>query len=241
MHRLPAALAPALFLAASLALAVDEAGATADGPDAFRIAETVTEPQALRIAPDAAAPVLAEVPPGADGLLNFGCIGGLSLDEWMTATEDERAAAAETRWCRVGHDRRVGWLPGPVLIEGSGDDFRGGGRLSTLAGSEWEVIEFGADPIPRGTEGTLHFDGKRVSGRAFCNRFTGPYTEGPGTLTFGEIAGTRMACPEPLGSLEMQFHTALGASESAVATHLLLALFDADGTLLITMRREDTD
>lgn len=65
----------------------------------------------------------------------------------------------------------------------------------------------------------------RVSGNAGCNRMAGPYTLGTGTLEFGALAMTRMACPAM--ALETRFTTALAAVKSyRIETNQLLLLAD---------------
>lgn len=56
---------------------------------------------------------------------------------------------------------------------------------------------------------TLTGAGTRASGFAGCNRFAGTYTLGPGTLEFGPLAMTRMACPSI--ELESRYARALAA------------------------------
>ncbi len=191
--------------------------------------------------PDEDAPAIASVPGDADGLANFGCIGGLDLAAWQAATEEERAAAAQTRWCRIGYDRAIGWAPGPQLAEGSDTGaFRGGARLDGLAGSEWRLRDLAGQPAAAEAWIGFKADGA-AAGQGGCNRFTGGYRQGPGTLGFTPLAATRMACPEPMMRTEADFFAALDATRDAVATHLLLALFDADGRLLATLTRRDAD
>ena len=78
----------------------------------------------------------------------------------------------------------------------------------SLVGS-WKLDSFGDpaypdSPLP-GTEITASFsaDGS-VSGNAGCNGFQGSYQSGDGALSFGLMAITQMACPEPEGVLEQE-------------------------------------
>lgn len=79
---------------------------------------------------------------------------------------------------------------------------------SSLVGV-WTLDSFGdpaypESPIP-GADITASFsaDGT-VSGNAGCNGFQGSYQSGDGTLSFGLMAITEMACPEPDGVLEQE-------------------------------------
>ena len=73
----------------------------------------------------------------------------------------------------------------------------------------WELDSFGDpaypdSPLP-GAEITASFsaDGS-VSGNAGCNGFQGSYQSADGALSFGLMAITQMACPEPDGVLEQE-------------------------------------
>lgn len=224
-----------------LALVAGPAGATADGPDFYRVADPKAGLIEIRAAPGEGAPAIVRIPADADGIANFGCVGGLDVAAWQAATEKERAEARETRWCRVGYDRTIGWAAGWLLAEGTDTGaFRGGGSIAGLAASEWQLRDFAGEPVVAEAWIGFKADGKAL-GQGGCNRFTGGYTEAPGELSFTPLAATRMACPEPMMKTETALFTALDATRQAVATHLLLALFDMDGKLLATLTRRDAD
>ena len=79
---------------------------------------------------------------------------------------------------------------------------------SSLVGA-WTLNSFGDPAYPdsplSGAEITASFsaDGT-VSGNAGCNGFQGSYRSGDGTLSFGLMAITEMACPAPDGVLEQE-------------------------------------
>ena len=85
--------------------------ATADGPDYYRVVDvTVNNVLNMRASPNTSGAVIGTIPSDADGIANFGCIGGLTLTEYEAATATERAAAQKTRWssaeaCPAGSDR----------------------------------------------------------------------------------------------------------------------------------------
>ena len=195
----------------------------------------------MRASPDTGGAVVGAIPADADGIANFGCIGGLTLAEYEAATPAQRSAARKTRWCKVGYERTIGWAAGWFLAEGGSEDgFRGGGALRGLAGSEWQVRDFAGRPARAEAWIAFKADGQ-VLGLGGCNRFNGGYSEDAGSLRFGPIAATRMACPDPQMRVETNLFRALEAAREAVATHLVLALFDDAGTLLVTMTRRDAD
>ena len=70
----------------------------------------------------------------------------------------------------------------------------------------WRVIRLGTELLPQGVTATIVFDREgRASGRSACNRFTGAYTLSGEGLSFGQIAGTRMACPPAEMDTERRF------------------------------------
>ncbi len=218
------------------------AQATADGPDHLRVSG-IAKGSALnmRTAPSTDAPVVGRIPAGTDGLLSFGCVGGLSPSEWQTATDDERAAAKRTRWCLVGHDRTIAWSAGWFLSEGSEPDkLNTGNRLTDLAGSEWLLRDLVGEPAQ--AEAWIHFeqDGT-VFGNSGCNRFSGSYDSPPGRLSFGPIAMTRRACLGPESDTEFAFMGALDKTRRIAATQLVLSLFDEENALLATLTRRDAE
>ena len=214
--------------------------ATADGPDFYRVVGVATNNVLnIRTRPNTSGTVIGAIPHDADGIANFGCIGGLTLTEFQVATATERAAARKTRWCKVGYDWTIGWVAGWFLAEGGNEDrFGGGAALSGLAGSEWQVRDFAGKSINVESWIAFKVDGT-VVGNGSCNEFNGSYTESGKSLHFGLIATTMMACSEPKMSVEMNLFKALDATRKVVATELVLALFDDNGTLLATLTRRD--
>ena len=81
-----------------------------------------------------------------------------------------------------------------------------------LEGTRWTVDTLytgtgdtgAASSVPTEAEAFLEFDGTNVTGSGGCNTLNGPATVGEGTITFGPIATTRMACAEDVMALEGQ-------------------------------------
>jgi heat shock protein HslJ/uncharacterized membrane protein len=87
---------------------------------------------------------------------------------------------------------------------GRGLEGCGGGILppATLAGTSWAIVDIDGAQVG-GEAYELQFDeAGRLSGRAGCNRFSGPYTQRGRTLTPGATIATRMACPDERGTHE---------------------------------------
>lgn len=92
-------------------------------------------------------------------------------------------------------------------------------EAARLAGTYWRLTElpveegFAVDPRLR-AHLVFDSDAGRVSGSSGCNRLIGTFVVDGSGLTFGPLAGTRMACPEPAMELEQRFHAALTAVTS---------------------------
>lgn len=99
---------------------------------------------------------------------------------------------------------------------------------TSLWPSSWIATEIAGKPVVTGSEPTLIFDADgKVSGNGTCNRFAGPSTIEAGTLKFGALISTKMACVgEGLNEQETAYFAALGTAEKAVLT--------SPGTLEIT-------
>jgi hypothetical protein len=218
------------------------AAADADGPDFWRVVDAPSGASLiLRAGPGPEHRAVGAVGADADGAVNFGCVGALTHAQWQAADAAERDAATAARWCRIGHQRMIGWAPGAHLTEGAGPDrFNAGGRLAALDGSEWLARDFAGAPAE--AEAWIAFKGDAATGNAGCNRFSAVVESGAGGIAFPTpIEMTRMACPPDESATEAAMIHALSAAKGKIAHHLLLALFDADGVLLATFSRRDFD
>lgn len=92
-----------------------------------------------------------------------------------------------------------------------------------LIGTHWRLTALpgdGAGPVDPELRAHLVLEAgggganeeNRAHGSSGCNRFTGSFALTGYALTFGPLAGTRMACPEPAMALESRFHAALAAT-----------------------------
>ncbi|RAG14007.1 META domain-containing protein, partial [Burkholderia multivorans] len=82
---------------------------------------------------------------------------------------------------------------------------------------------------------------RHASGFSGCNRYMGPYNVKNGLLSFGPLAGTRMACPNTLGGqLERAYLDALAhIAKTGVlmrAPQQLQIVTEAGDTLTFTRR-----
>ena len=100
----------------------------------------------------------------------------------------------------------------------------------------WRILQLeGQDLRPSGDRTQEpHMILRAEEPRAFsatvgCNRMMGGYWLEPGGIAFGPVAGTRMACPEPLAAAETALTKALEGARSWRIIGPGLELFDADG------------
>lgn len=95
----------------------------------------------------------------------------------------------------------------------------------TLADTNWTIRAIDGDTVEGGDLYFLQFSVDRLSGRAGCNQFSGPFTLSGDTLTPGPVVATRMACPKP----RMGHERAMMALLDGPVT---LAYLNGDGLIL---------
>ena len=105
----------------------------------------------------------------------------------------------------------------------------------SLESTYWRATELGSKATPTQDprrEAHLQFQaGGRVSGSDGCNRLTGTVQRTGDRITFGQMAGTQMACLNPSGT-EGPFRDALKEATRFTITGDRLELFDTGGTRL---------
>ena len=89
------------------------------------------------------------------------------------------------------------------------------------AGGQTEIVDVGV---------STSFDGTTVSGNSGCNSYNASYEASGDQISFGPIAGTKMACPEPDGSTEARFLQLLEGVASYEVSGRAMSMNDADGT-----------
>ncbi|MFC0501100.1 META domain-containing protein [Asaia krungthepensis] len=112
---------------------------------------------------------------------------------------------------------------------------------SALVGN-WVIDRIGSDAVDPTTPAFLTFraDGF-LSGTGGCNRLMGRVTASGNALTFGPMAGTRMACP---GSRMSQEDTFFAAARKVVGWQVdqgTLLLTDAQGDIVLTLSPNKTN
>jgi len=107
-----------------------------------------------------------------------------------------------------------------------------------LEGTYWKAIELAGKPTPAQDatrEAHLQFQAGRVFGSDGCNLLTGSYQLNGERVTFGQMAGTLMACLDESGT-EEPFRNALKNASRLTIAGDRLELLDAGGTRLAAFR-----
>jgi heat shock protein HslJ len=116
---------------------------------------------------------------------------------------------------------------------------------SGLEGSAWNAVEVYGTPVTtdanadRAPHLVFGKDG-RVTGADGCNRLTGPYTVKANGLTFGQLAGTRMACPDTDDAVK-RFQAALKGTSHWSIVNGRLEIYGATGKPLAVFERREGD
>ncbi len=109
----------------------------------------------------------------------------------------------------------------------------GSWTLESFAAAEWAEA-----PLPGIAFSLEIVKGGRVAGSSGCNRFTGRYEAGrTGSLSFGTLASTRMACPEPVMGQERRYLSALDHTTGFGLAGGKLRLTDEEGNILLVFVR----
>jgi heat shock protein HslJ len=107
-----------------------------------------------------------------------------------------------------------------------------------LAGTHWRFVTVDGHDVPPAVKATLVFESDgHVSGHAGCNGYGGPWMAGSGTLHFGGMISTKMACLQPAGAMatERNVFAALRETAQARLQGHSLVLLDAEGAPLATL------
>jgi heat shock protein HslJ len=119
---------------------------------------------------------------------------------------------------------------------GSGQDQRMQGAAA-LQGSRWQAEDIEGHGVSSQVPSTLAFDATgRASGSGGCNRFFGPAQIGDGSIRFGSLVSTRMACPPPRMEQEDRFFAALAKAERwHIGADGRLVLADGAGNRVVVL------
>lgn len=104
-----------------------------------------------------------------------------------------------------------------------------------LEGTKWALTDYlspdGASyTVPAAVTPLASFEGGVMSGYAGCNTFTATYAIEGDTITLGPAASTKMACEEPMATVEAAYLAALAVVDKvAILDDGKLQLWDSGG------------
>ena len=106
-----------------------------------------------------------------------------------------------------------------------------GAGETDLPGTAWLAEDIDGRGVVDRARSTMEFiKPDQVGGLAACNRYFGPVSIGGGRISFGNLAATRMMCPDALMDQEQRFLDALSRAKRLEITHEgLVLLVYADG------------
>lgn len=107
----------------------------------------------------------------------------------------------------------------------------GGG--ASLTGIHWRLEALGAESVADDSGMFISFDvDGSIRGHGGCNGFSGALQQTESGISFGSIAATRMACPEPVMSREAALLEAMQQTSSFEASSDRLQLVDENRVVL---------
>ena len=112
------------------------------------------------------------------------------------------------------------------------------GEGSELVGTAWRLVAIGVRDAIEGVQSVLNFErSDRVSGSGGCNGFFGGLEISEGSIDFGPLGATQMACGDAIDDQEYRLFQALEKARSYATEKNLLLIMDDDGKELLRLRR----
>lgn len=112
--------------------------------------------------------------------------------------------------------RTLGMIAAALVVLAGGTARGGGDDAPALEGTSWRLTRLpGVDAaalVAAGGGPTVRLEQGRLQAFGGCNRQNGAYTVAGDRLTVGPLAGTMMACAEPVMTVESAFGRALAGS-----------------------------
>ena len=117
--------------------------------------------------------------------------------------------------------------------DGSGSDGGGAQDPAALEGESWvltQMLTAGGQTQILDVGVSAEFDGTTISGNAGCNSYHASYEASGNEISFGPVAGTKMACPEAETSTEARYLQLLEGVATFETSGRSMSMSDADGT-----------
>jgi heat shock protein HslJ len=117
--------------------------------------------------------------------------------------------------------------------DGSGSNGGGTQAPTALEGQSWiltQMLSAGGQTQILDVGVSAEFDGATISGNAGCNSYHASYEASGNEISFGPVAGTKMACPEAETSTEARYQQLLEGVATFETSGRSMSMSDADGT-----------
>jgi len=107
-----------------------------------------------------------------------------------------------------------------------------------LSGTRWSLVSIGGSPVLASESTSLQFEKGRLAGSDGCNRYATGYSVSEASLRIGpNIAGTRMACAQPIMEEAATFIGILGRTAGYRRDGDRMTLLDGSGRPLASFRK----
>jgi heat shock protein HslJ len=117
-----------------------------------------------------------------------------------------------------------------------------GGESTSLTGDEWILTTLEGAPLIAEAPITAAFTEEgQVAGTAGCNTYSGSYEVDGDSLSFGVMATTLMACPQPIMDQERSYLAALERTESYALADGVLMLYGSGESELAVYAAESQE
>lgn len=109
-------------------------------------------------------------------------------------------------------------------------------NMDRLTGTHWELKKLNGYEATIERAPTLSFTKDRMNGFNGCNRIFSNYAAGDdGTVSFGHLGSTRMACRNAAGDLEKAVNQTLAATQLFAVSRDGLNLMDSERNILMIL------
>jgi heat shock protein HslJ len=107
-----------------------------------------------------------------------------------------------------------------------------------LSGTRWSLVSIGGSPVLASESTSMQFEKGRLAGSDGCNRYTTSYSASESSLKIGpNVAGTRMACAQPIMEEATTFIGILGRTTGYRREGARLTLLDSGGRPMAAFKK----
>lgn len=112
---------------------------------------------------------------------------------------------------------------------------------NALNQTSWSLTSLNNQSVIQDSRVTLSFENNKIAGTDGCNRYFSAYTLNADKISINKnIAGTRMACPEPIMQQASTYISALTEATGYKIDGQQLLLIDASGKTLASFTKQSS-